>query len=180
MKMTVCIRKRPLNSKELKRQEHDCLTTANPYSIIHEPKVAFFLQYGLPTLVSLLLKIYNYYVHKLRLQHLSIKSLPRHDFHSPTFRLFCPYSDTLKQTSVDQYKFLNHLAFKYDFAFGAEDPTEALYTAAVKPLVTFMLDGGYSTVFAYGQTGSGKTYTMNHCQALAVQDLFKAVDKVRV
>lgn len=80
---------------------------------------------------------------------------------------------------MDQYKFLNHLAFKYDFAFGAEDPTEALYTAAVKPLVSFMLDGGYSTVFAYGQTGSGKTYTMNHCQALAVQDLFKAVDKVR-
>jgi len=118
MKMSVCVRKRPLNSKELKRQEHDCLTLANPYAIVHESKV-----------------------------------------------------------SVDQYKNLNNLPFKFDHTFGPESDTADLYNACIRPLVDFMVDGGYSTVFAYGQTGSGKTYTMGQAQSMAVRDLFKILGK---
>ena len=92
LKMCVCVRKRPLNKKELKRQEHDCLTVANPYAVIHE-----------------------------------------------------------SQTSVDQYKFLKHIPFQFDHVFDEESETGDVYVAAIKPLVDFMLEGGYATVFAYGQ-----------------------------
>jgi chromosomal replication initiation ATPase DnaA len=36
--------------------------------------------------------------------------------------------------------------------------------------------GGRATIFAYGQTGSGKTHTMVGVQALAVADLFGALN----
>jgi kinesin family protein 2/24 len=78
---------------------------------------------------------------------------------------------------VDGYKFLNNLSFQFDHVYGEEATSEDLYTASIKPLVDFMADGGYSTVFAYGQTGSGKTYTMGQAQTLAVRDLFKLLAK---
>ena len=111
MKLVVCVRKRPLNSKELSRQVHDCLTVANPYAVVHE-----------------------------------------------------------SQLSVDGYKYLKHLPLQFDYVFDENSETEDLYTAAVKPLVDFMVQGGHSTVFAYGQTGSGKTHTSKckQCSSLSI------------
>ena len=59
------------------------------------------------------------------------------------------------QVSVDQYKFLNHIGFKFDHVFGEESSTEDLYASSVRPLVDFMVGGGgYATVFAYGQVSA--------------------------
>lgn len=39
MKICICVRKRPINSKELKRKEHDCITICNPLVVIHDCKL---------------------------------------------------------------------------------------------------------------------------------------------
>jgi len=55
--------------------------------------------------------------------------------------------------------------------------TEVVYKSLVQPLVQSIVHtGGRATVFAYGQTGSGKTHTMVGIQAMAVSDLFEALD----
>ena len=55
--------------------------------------------------------------------------------------------------------------------------TEVVYESLVQPLVQSIVQtGGRATVFAYGQTGSGKTHTMVGIQAMAVSDLFQALD----
>ncbi|DBB12142.1 TPA: hypothetical protein ACH3X3_006251 [Trebouxia sp. C0006] len=51
-------------------------------------------------------------------------------------------------------------AFHYDKVFGPESSQERLYTGAIAPIVSEVLEGFNCTIFAYGQTGTGKTYTM--------------------
>ena len=41
VKICVCVRKRPLNSKEKARQEHDALSVANPYCGVCKHTFAF-------------------------------------------------------------------------------------------------------------------------------------------
>ncbi|PAA63487.1 hypothetical protein BOX15_Mlig024700g1, partial [Macrostomum lignano] len=50
--------------------------------------------------------------------------------------------------------------FCFDGVYGKSHQTQALYTQAVKPIVTSCMEGVSGTVFAYGQTSSGKTHTM--------------------
>lgn len=38
-RICVCVRERPLNEKERSRQEHEAMTTANPFVVVHESKV---------------------------------------------------------------------------------------------------------------------------------------------
>jgi kinesin family protein 2/24 len=49
---------------------------------------------------------------------------------------------------------------RQDACFAEGDGNDAVYTAALAPLVPHVFDGGNATVFAFGQTGSGKTCTM--------------------
>ena len=44
--------------------------------------------------------------------------------------------------------------------FGPDSSQERLYTGAIAPIVSEVLEGFNCTIFAYGQTGTGKTYTM--------------------
>ncbi|KAI7824170.1 P-loop containing nucleoside triphosphate hydrolase protein, partial [Kickxella alabastrina] len=50
--------------------------------------------------------------------------------------------------------------FKFDHVFGAEIGQEAVYDAAIAPLLARFVEGYNVTVLAYGQTSSGKTFTM--------------------
>jgi kinesin family protein 2/24 len=74
---------------------------------------------------------------------------------------------------VDLTKVVNNTDFKFDYAFGDQDSTDAVYSNVVKPLIPLVLDKGTVTIFAYGQTGSGKTYTMEGIQKAAISDIFK-------
>jgi Kinesin motor domain len=47
-----------------------------------------------------------------------------------------------------------------DHVFTEASTTRELFSAAVKNLVTSVVDGYNGTVFAYGQTAAGKTHTM--------------------
>jgi kinesin family protein 2/24 len=38
MKICICVRKRPINSKELKKKDHDCITVSNPIICVHDCK----------------------------------------------------------------------------------------------------------------------------------------------
>jgi kinesin family member 2/24 len=38
-RITICIRKRPISSKEIKKLDHDSVTCANPISVVHESKL---------------------------------------------------------------------------------------------------------------------------------------------
>lgn len=44
--------------------------------------------------------------------------------------------------------------------FGPDSSQERLYSGAIAPIVSEVLEGFNCTIFAYGQTGTGKTYTM--------------------
>ncbi|KAJ1554711.1 hypothetical protein HK405_004275, partial [Cladochytrium tenue] len=64
-------------------------------------------------------------------------------------------------------------SFPVDLAFGPDDDNDTVYGAAVRPLVPFVIAGGFATVFAYGQTGSGKTFTMTAMQERVARDIFQ-------
>eukprot|EP00826_Nyctotherus_ovalis_P032301 TRINITY_DN2603_c0_g1_i13.p1 TRINITY_DN2603_c0_g1~~TRINITY_DN2603_c0_g1_i13.p1 ORF type:complete len:486 (+),score=151.16 TRINITY_DN2603_c0_g1_i13:116-1573(+) len=74
---------------------------------------------------------------------------------------------------VDLTKVIANHDFKFDFAFGDPDNTEAVYANVVKPLIPLVVDKGTVTIFAYGQTGSGKTFTMEGIQKAAINDMVK-------
>ena len=56
--------------------------------------------------------------------------------------------------------------------FGADCPTEILYTKLLQPLLPSVWEGGIGTLFAFGQTGSGKTYTISGMERLLADTLF--------
>jgi kinesin family protein 2/24 len=86
-------------------------------------------------------------------------------------------------------KYLDHIKFRFDYTFDAEDQNKKVYEITAKPLVEAVFEGGMATCFAYGQTGSGKTHTMGgefsgknqNCRtgiyALAAQDCFMKVKR---
>jgi kinesin family member 2/24 len=39
MKICICIRKRPVNSKEIKKKDHDAVTCSNPTVVVHDCKL---------------------------------------------------------------------------------------------------------------------------------------------
>ncbi len=47
-------------------------------------------------------------------------------------------------------KYIENNDFGFDFAFGEEDQTDAIYENAVKPTLEQIFNNGISTVFAYG------------------------------
>ncbi|KAJ0388805.1 hypothetical protein P43SY_010899 [Pythium insidiosum] len=38
-KITICVRKRPVNSKEVKKRDYDAVTCLNPLAIVHDCKL---------------------------------------------------------------------------------------------------------------------------------------------
>jgi len=64
------------------------------------------------------------------------------------------------KTRVDLTKALETHPFQFDGVFGERDGNDRIYSAAVRPMLDHVADGGVATVFAFGQTGSGKTCTM--------------------
>jgi hypothetical protein len=61
------------------------------------------------------------------------------------------------KTRVDLSKALDAQSFSFDAVFGERDGNDAVFGAAVSPLIEHALGGGTATVFAFGQTGSGKS-----------------------
>jgi len=88
-------------------------------------------------------------------------------------------------TKVDLTKYLENLAFRFDYVFDLDDDNRKVYEYTAKPLVESIFKGTRATCFAYGQTGSGKTHTMggefsgknqncaNGIYAFAAEDVFK-------
>eukprot|EP01031_Cornospumella_fuschlensis_P033740 gene33740-40820_t len=64
------------------------------------------------------------------------------------------------KVKVDLTKVVETQSFVFDDAFDAFENNVALYSRTVKPLVSFLFQGGKGSCFAYGQTGSGKTFSM--------------------
>ncbi|RYG67699.1 hypothetical protein EON64_06885, partial [archaeon] len=64
------------------------------------------------------------------------------------------------KVKVDLTKVVETQSFVFDDAFDAYETNVALYSHTVKPLVSFLFQGGKGSCFAYGQTGSGKTFSM--------------------
>lgn len=60
------------------------------------------------------------------------------------------------KTKVDLTKVVETQTFIFDDSFDASETNEDIYVRTVKPLISFIFDGGKATCFAYGQTGSGK------------------------
>jgi len=77
-------------------------------------------------------------------------------------------------------KFLDHVPFRFDYAFDENSSNEDVYKRTTMPLLDFVCTGtgGRANVFAYGQTGSGKTHTMNGIQQILVEDLFMLLQDV--
>ncbi len=46
-------------------------------------------------------------------------------------------------------KYLDNNTFEVDHTFHEDNTTDEIYSAAVEPLVDFVVDGGRATVFAY-------------------------------
>ena len=60
------------------------------------------------------------------------------------------------KTKVDLTKVTEVQQFRFDDAFDSFEKNIGIYSRTVKPLVSFMFEGGKASFFAYGQTGSGK------------------------
>jgi kinesin family protein 2/24 len=60
------------------------------------------------------------------------------------------------KVKVDLTKVTETQTFVFDDAFDSSESNEAMYARTVRPLVSFMFEGGKASCFAYGQTGSGK------------------------
>ena len=57
------------------------------------------------------------------------------------------------KTKVDLTKVVETQSFMFDDAFEADETNELIYSRTIKPLVSFVFDGGKASCFAYGQTG---------------------------
>ena len=57
---------------------------------------------------------------------------------------------------VDLTKVVETQGFAFDDAFDSEDSNEEIYQRTIRPLISFIFEGGKASCFAYGQTGSGK------------------------
>ena len=76
-------------------------------------------------------------------------------------------------------KYLDDNEFYFDNTFGENETTEDVYKYSVYPMINLVLNKGIVTCFAYGQTGSGKTFTMKGIQNLAIDSLFKELNKIK-
>ncbi|KAI5645081.1 kinesin motor domain-containing protein [Phthorimaea operculella] len=115
--ITVCVRKRPLNKKEINKKEVDVISVpTKDQMIVHEPK-----------------------------------------------------------NKVDLTKYLENQKFRFDYAFDDTCSNEVVYKYTAKPLVATIFEGGMATCFAYGQTGSGKTHTMGGDFQGKTQDCKKGI-----
>ncbi|KAI5064211.1 hypothetical protein GOP47_0020881 [Adiantum capillus-veneris] len=75
-------------------------------------------------------------------------------------------------------------AFTFDYVFGPEVGTQAIYEWHTRGVISSALHGFNGTVFAYGQTSSGKTYTMRGSKmdlgliGLAVHEVFSHIQQM--
>lgn len=60
------------------------------------------------------------------------------------------------KVKVDLTKVTETQTFVFDDAFDSMENNALIYSRTVRPLVSFMFEGGKASCFAYGQTGSGK------------------------
>jgi kinesin family member 2/24 len=79
------------------------------------------------------------------------------------------------KVKVDLTKYVERHSFSFDDVFDEDITNDALYLAAVQPLIATVFRAGRATCFAYGQTGSGKTYTMGPLPQRAAQDVFRVL-----
>ena len=168
-KVSVFIRKRPLNAKEYNKETIDCVSVGKRSSECS--------------------KEHNNGKSKIQTPSEKHPSSTRASdnfvvVHEPKVRV-----DLRKE--VEQHK------FQFDGAFSAAEDTDKVYSICVSPIVRASLltlskkvqnvddsleaitpkisSGG--TVFAYGQTGSGKTFTMQRITKHAVDEVFQIIEK---
>mmetsp|Transcript_12 Transcript_12/g.13 ORF Transcript_12/g.13 Transcript_12/m.13 type:complete len:818 (+) Transcript_12:117-2570(+) len=73
--------------------------------------------------------------------------------------------------------------FHFDRVFGAEESTETLYDEVMQDLVVSAMEGKHCSAFAFGQTSTGKTYTMQGTSEYpgviprAIHDVFSYISK---
>jgi len=72
-------------------------------------------------------------------------------------------------------------SYNFDYVFGENTSTQAVYELVAQPLVKVIFQGLNASIFAYGQTCSGKTYTMRGNALhpgiiiLAVREIFNLI-----
>lgn len=155
-RIMVCVRKRPLNSKELGRGDKDIANVRGTQvvSIVGMLRAPFKLCVDPDSHCT------------LRLTHNATLRPPEH------------------KKKVDLTKYTQTHKFVFDRVYDTKMSNEEIYEETCRPLVDFLFNAkGKATTFAYGQTGSGKTYTMmgpeggkekqNGIYVLAAKDIFR-------
>ncbi|KAI3820168.1 hypothetical protein L1987_14026 [Smallanthus sonchifolius] len=64
-----------------------------------------------------------------------------------------------------------------DRVYGCDSTTRQVYEEGIKRVALSALNGFNSSIFAYGQTSSGKTYTMTGVTQYAISDIFDHINK---
>ena len=153
MKICICVRKRPVSVKEVRRNDYDSVTCLNPLVVVHDCK----------------LKVdgISKYLDNQAFQF-------DHTFHeeNTTEDVYGCAVQPLVEFCVHKgrnNKQLHSLSPHPIITLTLSIPTPFL---SILLLFFYLFPGGRATVFAYGQTGSGKTHTMVGIQALMAQDLF--------
>lgn len=67
---------------------------------------------------------------------------------------------------------------QYDQVLATSSTQADVYHAAVKPVVTEVLNGYNGTILAYGQTGAGKTYTLSSVQPNCIGMMPRAASEI--
>ncbi|CAK9161477.1 unnamed protein product [Ilex paraguariensis] len=147
-KIKVVVRKRPLNKKELVKNEEDIVETHFNSLTVNETKL------------------------KVRKRPLNKKELVKNeeDIVETHFNSLTVNETKLK---VDLTEYVEKHEFVFDAVLNEEVSNDEVYRETVEPIVPIIFQRTKATCFAYGQTGSGKTYTMKPLPLKASRDILR-------
>ncbi|KAK6148852.1 hypothetical protein DH2020_016377 [Rehmannia glutinosa] len=181
-KIKVVVRKRPLNKKELAKNEEDIIDTYSNSLVVHETKLKLYHKIDLIVPCSTLygkcfaLNVFLVYVIDLTALCSALYGkcfasryvlVSVHDF-------FHNGKDINRLgLLVDLTEYVEKHEFVFDAVLNEEVSNDEVYRETVEPIVPIIFQRTKATCFAYGQTGSGKTFTMKPLPLKAVRDILR-------
>ncbi|MCP9263797.1 Kinesin-like protein KIF2A [Dirofilaria immitis] len=159
-RICVCVRKRPLNRKEIMKKEIEVITIPNrDHLIVHQPQVKVDLTKYLENQKFR----FDYTFDENTSNEMVYKYGASVSTRTNSRGTFCAISRSklaLLKVIIPENEMYN-------------PKSTAWFTA--QPLVRTIFEQGFATCFAYGQTGSGKTHTMGGDFTGKMQDCTKGI-----
>ena len=156
----VCLRKRPIFDRELRRGDFDAITCTGPSSVVvHDARWAARL------------------LAPLRPSPPSPAPTPAPAPPLPAADAGCARA---RMRPDLQNMYMRHCTFTFDSVFSELADNDEMYAGTAGPLVQKAVGGGVATLFMFGQTGSGKTYTMTAIHERACHELFEHVGAAKL